>query len=101
MDRLFHASIALQDDGPGHVVSVGSLVTDRMELRDRVRPYHLPALLTSDEVAVWLRTTRKAVYVLVERGQLPGVVRVGRRVLFRQDAMLDFLRQKSAPSLER
>ena len=68
---------------------------------DLVRPHSLPALLTSDEVAAWLRTTRKAVYVLVERGQLPGVVRLGRRVLFRQDAMVDFVRQKSAPSLER
>ena len=69
--------------------------------RDRVRPYYLPALLTSDEVAALFRTTRKAVYAMVERGQLPGVVRLGRRVLFRQDAMIDFLRQKSAPSLER
>ena len=69
--------------------------------RDLVTPQSLPALLTSGEVAALLRTTRRAVYAMVERGQLPGVVRLGRRVLFRQDAMLDFLRQKSAPSLER
>ena len=68
---------------------------------DLVRPHSLPALLTSGEVAELLRTTRKAVYAMVERGQLPGVVRLGRRVLFRQDAMVDFVRQKSAPSLER
>ena len=64
-------------------------------------PQSLPALLTSGEVAALLRTTRRAVYAMVEREQLPGAVRLGRRVLFRQDAMLDFLRQKSAPSLER
>ena len=68
---------------------------------DLVTPHSLPALLTSGEVAALLRTTRRAVYAMVEREQLPGVVRLGRRVLFRQDAMLDFLRQKSAPSLER
>ena len=63
-------------------------------------PHSLPALLTSGEVAALLRTTRKAVYAMVEREQLPGVVRLGSRVLFRQDAMVDFLRQKSAPSLK-
>ena len=70
-------------------------------LSDLATPPGLPALLTSDEVAALLRTTRKAVYAMVERGQLPGVVRLGRRVLFRQDAMVEFIRQKSAPSLER
>ena len=68
---------------------------------DLVTPHSIPALLTSGEVAALLRTTRKAVYAMVERGQLSGVVRLGRRVLFRQDAMVEFLRQKSAPSLER
>jgi len=61
----------------------------------------LPSLLTVGEVAVSLRTTKKAIYAMVERGQLPGVFRLGRRVLVREDALLDFLRQKSAPSLER
>ena len=68
---------------------------------DLVTPHSLPALLTSGEVAALLRTTRRAVYAMVERGQLPGVVRLGRRVLVRQDAMVEFLRQKSAPSSER
>ncbi len=57
-------------------------------------------LLTPVEVAELLRTTRKAIYSMVERSQLPGVVRIGRRVLVRQDALLDWLRQKSTPSLE-
>ena len=56
-------------------------------------------LLTPDEVAVLLRTTRKGVYAMVERGLLPGVTRIGRRVLIRTEALLGWLRQKSAPSL--
>ena len=60
-----------------------------------------PVLLTPVEVADLLRTTKKAIYSMVERGQLPGIVRIGRRVLVREDALLDWLRQKSTPSLER
>jgi excisionase family DNA binding protein len=59
-----------------------------------------PVLLTPSEVAELLRTTRKAIDSMVERGQLPGIVRIGRRVLVREDALLDWLRQKSTPSLE-
>ena len=60
----------------------------------------LPMLSTADEVAVILRTTRKAVYVMAERGLLPGVTHIGRRILFRTDALLDWLDQKRAPSLK-
>jgi excisionase family DNA binding protein len=56
-----------------------------------------PFLLTGEEVAALLRKTRKAVYAMVERGQLPGVIRIGRRVLFRREDLLHWLRQKSAP----
>ena len=62
---------------------------------------NLPALLTVDEVADVLRTTRKGIYSQVERAQLPGVVRLGRRLLVREDALLDWLGQKSLPSPER
>ena len=60
-----------------------------------------PTLLLVSEVAAILRTSPKAVYAMVERGQLPGVVRLGRRVLVRRDDLLHWLRHKSAPSLER
>ena len=60
-----------------------------------------PILLTPIEVADLLRTSRKAIYAMIERAQLPGVVRIGRRVLVREDALVDWLRQKSTPSLER
>ena len=58
----------------------------------------IPALLTTTEVGVLLRTSTKAIYAMVERGQLPGIVRIGRRVLIREDALLDWLGHKSAPS---
>jgi excisionase family DNA binding protein len=58
----------------------------------------LPLFFNVDEAANVLRTTRKAIYAMVERGQLPGVTRIGRRILFRTDVLLDWLRQKSAPS---
>jgi excisionase family DNA binding protein len=65
-----------------------------------IRAQSVPTLLTTDEVAATLRTSRKAIYAMIER-QLPGIVRIGRRVLVRQDALLDWLRQKSTSSLER
>jgi excisionase family DNA binding protein len=61
----------------------------------------LPTLLTCRETAALLRTSTKAIYAMVERRQLPGVVRIGRRVLVRAETLVEWLRQKSAPSLER
>ena len=63
-------------------------------------PNGLPVLLTADETADLLRTTRKAVYVMAERGHLPGVTRIGRRLLVRHDSLLDWLDQKRTRSLE-
>jgi excisionase family DNA binding protein len=60
-----------------------------------------PTLLTPNEVATILRTSRKAVYSMIERRQLPGVVRIGRRVLLREADLVEWLRQKTAPSLGR
>lgn len=39
-------------------------------------------LLTVAEAAALLRTSKKAIYGLVERGAIPGVVRFGGRLLF-------------------
>ena len=61
-------------------------------------PSALPLLLTPDEVADLLRTTRTAVYAMAERGQLPGVTRIGRRLLVNRKRLIDSLDQKSALS---
>jgi excisionase family DNA binding protein len=58
----------------------------------------LRTFLTVSEVASLLRTTKAAIYAMVERGQLPGITRIRRRVLIREDALLDWLGQKSTPS---
>ena len=58
----------------------------------------LPVLLTIDETANLLRTTRRAIYAMIGRRQLPGVIRVHRRVLLRADDLLDWLDQNRALS---
>ncbi len=55
-------------------------------------------LLTPGDVAEILRTSRVAVYAMVERGQLPGVTRIGRRLLFRTADLLEWLDQNRVPS---
>ena len=61
----------------------------------------LSSLLTADEVAEWLKTSRRAVYKMVARGQLPGVVRpTPRRVLFDKRILLRWLDEKRAVSSE-
>jgi excisionase family DNA binding protein len=61
----------------------------------------LPLYLTAEETAQLLRTTRKGIYVMLERGLLPGVTRVGhRRILFRTDLLLEWLDHRSTPSLK-
>ena len=72
----------------------------RVARTDVESPNKLPMLLTVDDAADLLRTTRRAIYAMVERRQLPGVIRIRRRVLFRTDDLLDWLDQKRAPSLK-
>ena len=60
-----------------------------------------PMLLKVEEVAQLLRTTPKAVYTMVERHQLPGACRIGRRLLFSQQALVAWLLEKSGASSPR
>jgi excisionase family DNA binding protein len=62
------------------------------------RPDRLPLYLTVEEVAALLRTTRVAVCAMVGRAQIPGVTRVGRRLLFNRGCLVDWLDQNRAPS---
>ena len=63
------------------------------------RPDGLPLYLKPEEAAALLRTTRKAIYVMAERRQLPGVTRVRKRLLIRTESLLQWLDQQGAPSL--
>lgn len=61
----------------------------------------LPILLTADETAEILRTTRLAIYAMVERDQLPGVTRIGRRVLIRSEALMQWLDERSGMAADK
>jgi hypothetical protein len=54
-------------------------------------------LLDVNEAADLLRTTPGAIRARAERGQLPGLVRDGRRLLVRRDTLLRSL-ERRAPS---
>lgn len=66
------------------------------ETNVRVGRHELPELLTIDEAAELLRTTRRAIYAMVGRRQLPGVVRIRRRVLLRADELASWLNARQA-----
>ena len=84
------------------MTSIESRTRAGRELSHEDRPHRapLPVLLTADEAADLLRTTRRAIYVMIARCQLPGVIRIRRRVLIRSAELLEWLDQKRAPSLK-
>jgi excisionase family DNA binding protein len=51
--------------------------------------------LTVPEVAELLRTTPIAIYAMVERGKIPGVLRVGRRLLFSEDVLRTWIAERT------
>ena len=67
---------------------------------ETTRDQTLPILLTVDEAATLLRTSRRGLYQLIQRRRVPGVTRLGRLILLRSRDLLDWLDQKRTPSLE-
>jgi excisionase family DNA binding protein len=51
-------------------------------------PHSLPLLLTVAEAADLSRVTKRAFYMRIARGTVPGVVRIGKSVRIRSDALL-------------
>ena len=69
---------------------------DQAQFRSRmgtgiISSTELPEVMTAAEVAAFLRVNVKTVYESVKAGQLPGR-RVGKRLVFWRDALLDWLR---------
>lgn len=58
---------------------------------DDVTAADLPAVLTPDDLAVLLRVRKRAVLDAIQRGELPGVRRVGRRIRADRDTVLRWL----------
>jgi excisionase family DNA binding protein len=59
-------------------------------------PRSLPIILKADEVAELLRVNRKTLYEAVQRDEVPGVIRIGRSLRFRRDAVLMWLSNSCA-----
>jgi excisionase family DNA binding protein len=45
--------------------------------------------LTVDEAAELLRVNRKSLYQAIERGEIPGVIRIGRTIRIRRSALTE------------
>jgi excisionase family DNA binding protein len=56
------------------------------------------ALLSVEDAARLLRTSPRAVYIMAGRGVLPGVIRIGRRLLVRREDLVRWLDESRAPS---
>lgn len=48
-------------------------------------------IITVDELAVLLRIERKAAYAAIQRGEIPGVRRIGRSIRVSRDVVLKWL----------
>ena len=73
---------------------------DRMSVAGPRDVRDLPILLTVAEVAALLRRSRPAVYAMISRGQLPGVIRKNRSLLVERNELLVWLFGSRAPSPE-
>lgn len=58
-------------------------------------------LITPDELAALLRTTKTAVYTAAERGKIPGVRKLGRRLLFHRATITAWIDTGEVPRARR
>ena len=68
---------------------------------NRVAARELPDLATVDEVAAWLKASRKAIYAKAERGTLSGATYIGRRLYFLRSELLRCALQGRVPDMEK
>lgn len=50
-------------------------------------------LLTPQDLADLIRRPIKAIYQMNHRGQIPGAVKLGAKLLFKRDTVLDWINQ--------
>ncbi|WP_232536965.1 helix-turn-helix domain-containing protein [Cystobacter fuscus] len=58
-----------------------------------------PEFLTVDEAAVFLRVNRKTLYESIRRGEVPGVVHLGRSIRIRRSVLVCWSPGNSGPAL--
>ncbi|MEX1363863.1 MAG: helix-turn-helix domain-containing protein [Nannocystaceae bacterium] len=83
---------------PPQDVSGRSRATPKEPRRFQLSATALPRFLTVDETAELLRTTRRAIYARIQRGDFPGVVRISRRLLIDAGALLQWVDERRGPS---
>lgn len=59
-----------------------------------------PVLLTVVETAVLLNIPTSTAYLLIERGVLPGVIRVGRSIRISRGSLDAWIREQASPMLD-
>ncbi|MCP3060952.1 helix-turn-helix domain-containing protein [Myxococcus sp. K38C18041901] len=63
-------------------------------------PPVLPDFLTVDEAANLLRVNRKTLYEAIRLGSVPGVVRIGKALRVRRDALVGSSLGQGGPALK-
>jgi excisionase family DNA binding protein len=61
----------------------------------------LPAVLTVDELAAYLRLNRKSVYAAIREGAIPGARRIGGTIRIDRDTVLTWLSGEGRVSTSR
>ena len=56
---------------------------------------HMPSFMTVEELAALMRVDRKTLYLAIERGEVPGVARLGRNIRIRRRVVADWLGGKA------